>query len=464
MPDDNAPENAPNVPSAAWLDTQLDDFLPAFAAAPRWVVGFSGGMDSTVLLQLLCDWRSRHPQAPPLGAVHVNHQMQPPAEDWQARCAVFCQARDIPLQICTVSVDGAGEAAARRARYAAFEKVLGADDVLFLAHHLDDQVETFFLRLLRGAGLEGLSAMPASRPLGHAVLARPLLAVSREVIAEYAQRRALSYVDDPSNADTAIDRNFLRAQVLPMLATRWPGYRATVTRAAGHMETAARALAGSAAQPAQCTSVTGERGLALAALPAEQPEQAARTLRDWLRGRQLQAPSRALLQEFLRQLGASGSEAAPQLQTGDYTLVRFGEGVFLLPDLEDLSPNLSLTLLPGEETRVPGVGVCGLRRAAVGESGLLLRSGDVPQVRWRVGGERCRPQGRAGSTSLKKYLQEIAIPPWWRDRVPLFYLEDELLAIGDFTLCQSRRLRTAEAAEAEPLWQPVWRREIVAVD
>ncbi|GAB5450624.1 MAG: tRNA lysidine(34) synthetase TilS [Halioglobus sp.] len=464
MPDDNAPENAPHVPAAAWLDNHLDDFLPAFATAPRWVVGFSGGLDSTVLLQLLFDWCSRHALAPPLAAIHVNHQMQSPAEDWQARCTAFCRERDIPLQVCTVSVEGAGEADARRARYAAFEEVLGAGDVLFLAHHLDDQVETFFLRLLRGAGLEGLSAIPASRSLGRAVLARPLLAVSREIIAAYAQRRALPYVDDPSNADTAIDRNFLRAQVLPLLATRWPGYRATVTRAAGHMETAARALASGAPQPAECTSVTGERGLALAALPTEHPEQGARALRDWLRARQLLAPSRALLHEFLRQLAASGSEAAPQLQTGDYTLVRFGEGVFLLPDLEDLPPDMRLSLLPGEETPVPGVGVCGLRRAAVGESGLLLREGDVLDLRWRSGGERCRPQGRSGSTSLKKYLQEIAIPPWWRDRVPLFYLEDELLAIGDLTLCQSSRLGAADKADGEALWQPVWRREIVAVD
>ena len=170
---------------------------------------------------------------------------------------VVCRSLQLQLNTCAVDVraDGSGEAAARTARYRAFQEQLPTGAVLFLGHHLDDQVETFFLRLLRGAGVEGLAAMPRRRTLGEGLLVRPLLDCGRSEIEHYAARHGLEYVEDPSNSNTVMDRNFLRAKLLPLLASRWPSYRQTVARASAHMAAAASVLDRSTGCPgnrAQC--------------------------------------------------------------------------------------------------------------------------------------------------------------------------------------------------------------------
>lgn len=248
------------------------DLLPTLevlAGAPRWWLAYSGGLDSTVLLQLLARARAARPGFPPLVALHVNHGLHPDAPRWQHHCEARCRALGIDFDCEAVVVEPAGEgleAAARRARHAVFESRLGAGDILFTAHHLDDQVETLFLRLLRGAGVDGLGAMAESRPLGAGRLVRPLLDVPRGVLADCARQWALDYIDDPSNEDTRLDRNYLRRRVLPLIAERWPGYRGTVGRAADHLRETAALLRSHRAAPVECRSALGDPGLDLAAL------------------------------------------------------------------------------------------------------------------------------------------------------------------------------------------------------
>ena len=198
--------------------------LSQYRASPRWLVGFSGGLDSTALLDLLVQL-SRSEQLPPLMAVHVNHGLSPNADAWQLHCEQVCRRLGVPLESRRVEVSNSGkgvEAAAREARYAVFEELLEPGGVVLLAHHLDDQVETFFLRLLRGAGTQGLSAMPANRALGRGILYRPLLEFSRDQLRDYAAQRQLEWVEDESNAQSGPKRNFLRREVLPLVEQRWP--------------------------------------------------------------------------------------------------------------------------------------------------------------------------------------------------------------------------------------------------
>ena len=450
------------MPEYELSDHVLDDTLTSLRDAPRWYVAFSGGVDSTVLLHLLQRWCKNRRLAPPLSAIHINHGLQSAAAEWQLHCESFCRTLGVPLHSFPASVSAAGrgvEAAARDARYGIFKRQLEAGDVLFLGHHLDDQVETFFLRLLRGAGLQGLAAMPLTRPLGAGRLARPLLGLPRRQLEAYAAEHGLTWVEDPSNEDTDLDRNFLRAQVLPLLASRWPGYRQTVSRAAEHIGDAAALLVELQPPPATVHSVMGDPGIALAELVADGPRGAAK-LRHWLQARNLPAPDQAQMAEFLRQLREGGERSRPGLRCSAFTLQRYRDAVYLLPDFDRQSVGESLWLGPGEIYELPGWGQLALEEVAA--TGLSLAPGERLQVRWRRGGERCRPRGRpGGSASLKKLLQERGVPPWWRDRLPLLYLGDELLAVGGLWLCQSSRL----ADRAEPgraLWQPRWRRNIDA--
>lgn len=205
------------------LESRLLQALAPWREAGGWCVAFSGGLDSTVLLHLLAQL-ARSEALPALSALHVHHGLQAAADGWPAHCQAVCRSLGIPLRVerVQVAVGGSIEQAARDARYRAFQANLGEGQVLLTAQHLDDQAETLLFRLLRGAGLRGLAAMPVSRPLGGGRLCRPLLGVSRAELEAYAQTHRLDWVEDPSNQDPRFSRNYLRREIMPRLASHWP--------------------------------------------------------------------------------------------------------------------------------------------------------------------------------------------------------------------------------------------------
>ncbi|MFV0476926.1 MAG: tRNA lysidine(34) synthetase TilS [Parahaliea sp.] len=442
----------------------LPGLLP-FSCAARWWLALSGGMDSVVLLHLLVMARRENPDLPPITALHINHGLHEEAGHWQVFCQYYCHQLAVELHCEQVQVNPAGlglEAAAREVRYRVFERKLGMGEVLFLAHHQDDQVETFFLRLLRGAGVDGLSAMPASRSLGEGHLCRPLLDYSRSTLQGYARRCELSHIEDPSNRNECFDRNYLRQQVLPLIEARWKTYRRSVSRAADDMRSAAEELHQLSPVIPRCRSRMDEPGLQLSALLALSDSLVLRQLRRWLAefGEPL-SPDKAALAEFLRQLRCGGDDTHPCLQYGAMILRRFRGGLYVcVPSAAstDLPTHL---FRPGESVAVNGVGWLSLESAS--GAALQLNKDDLLSWRWRRGGETCYLPGRRGKRSLKKLLQEASVPPWWRERIPLLYLGDEstsqeLLAVGDLWLCDSSRL--VQKGEG---WQVRWQRKTSSV-
>jgi tRNA(Ile)-lysidine synthase len=438
--------------------TDFDEPLNDLITASHWCVAFSGGLDSTVLLHLLDRWCIANPGSPALRAIHINHGLQAAADDWQRHCEAQCRDLQLPCISCAVEVHSRGslEAAARDARYQAFEELLPAGAVLFMGHHLDDQVETFFLRLMRGAGVEGLTGMPRTRVLGTGQLVRPLLDCARAQLVHYAAHHGLAFVEDPSNRDSAMDRNFLRTQVLPVLGSRWPAYRQSVGRAMAHLSAAAAVVAAEAGVPPTVHSVMGDPGVCLSQLLEPSREVAAARLRAWLTAQGQRSPGRAALVEYLRQLRVAPADGCPRLDCGSYALQRYRDGVYLEPE-DSVPPPEEVYLSPGERCEVPGVGALAVQQAPA--DALRLLPGERLTLRWRSGGERCRLPGRAGSRSLKILMQEWGVPPWWRDRTPLLWLEDELLAVGDLARCESARWR-AVAPEGELLWNFTWKRPV----
>lgn len=424
----------------------------------RIFVAFSGGLDSTVLLHLAAAWCKNRKNSPELVAWHVNHGMQNLASEWETHCAALAERWSVSFQVDRVSVASTGqgaEAAAREARYSVFESGMLKGDVLLMAHHLDDQVETFFLRLMRGAGLQGMSGMPLERPLGAGTLLRPLLDAAQETLREYAADHGLPYINDPSNQDISLDRNFLRRQIMPLFAQRWDGYRQTVTRAGAHMASALETLENHLPVPVTVYSTLGDPGVSMQVLACGANDVAAIRLRSWLRSSGLPMPNRAVLEEFLRQLNEAGEGGSPRMDCGDYVMQRYADAVYLLPEPPAVEPREEFALGVEDECVIEGVGVLTLVPAAA--EGFALVDGEVLRIAWRTGGERCKPHRRGHSQTLKKLLQERAVPPWWRERVPLVYSGDEMLAVGDLWVCESSRLQRAPQANL-PLWQLHWRR------
>ncbi len=395
--------------------------------APVWHIGFSGGLDSTVLLHLLAELAKRE-HLPVIKAIHVHHGLQPAAEAWPVHCQQVCQALSVPLHVVSVQVmPGASlEQAARDARYKAFSGQLSGDEVLLTGQHRDDQAETLLFRLLRGAGLRGLAGMPVSRALGRGQLVRPLLGVSREELGLYAAAHGLSWVDDPSNSNSRFARNHLRNEVLPVIKARWPQAATNIARAAAHLDEAQQLLDELASVDLANASVAGPYAwinvpsLALPALATLSPARQRNALRHWL------APLTRLPDsdhwagwESLRDAGQGGR---PVWRLADGELHRDQGRIWWLSD-NWLRPMQAVGVWPD---------AC--RRLDLPGNGQLFIEGDVPsgalEVRYRLGGEILNLPGR-GHRDLKRLLNECEIPLFVRGRLPLLFREGEFLAVAN---------------------------------
>ncbi|MBI2306200.1 MAG: tRNA lysidine(34) synthetase TilS [Rhodocyclales bacterium] len=429
-------------------------FAPRLPQGRRVCVALSGGRDSVALLQALAETRATLPIE--LSALHVHHGLSANADAWAAFCADLCRRLGIPLQVRRVRVaDDAGEgleAAARRARYAAFAACDA--DWLALAHHRDDQAETLLLNLLRGAGVHGLAAMPEERALSAAAplrLVRPLLAVARSDIERWLAARELAWIDDESNADRRLRRNFLRNDVLPLLATVFPEPAAALARSAAHLgESGALAEAVAVADAA---GVIDGGCLRLPAFNALPPERRANLLRHHLRCHGWRMPDARYLAEMLRQLAAAGAAAAPVFALDGGTLRVFRGCLHLCP-----APlALPATICWRGEAQLPWAG--GVLRFDFGP-GIGLRrdllSGGELAIRVRQGGEHLQPDLRRPRRPLKKLLQESAVPPWQRALLPLLWRGDELLWVAGIGVA-ARHAAAAGEAGVLPIWTPATR-------
>lgn len=416
--------------------------------ASRLVVAYSSGLDSHVLLHALLHASKNH-AGKEIVAFHVNHGLSEHAAEWQQHCESVCKALGIKCFSAKVEVVGHNlENAARRARYQAFKEFLKSTDLLLLAHHREDQVETMLFRLFRGSGAR--SGMPVRRKLGEASLLRPLLRVPKSDLVRYANINSLEWRDDESNQNQAFDRNFLRGKILPLIASRWPGYGESVEKSLQRSEAHASLAADLAHMDLTSVrvgfSLDAERFLALPRLRREN------LMRHWLADFGIGQPSEGQLREIVRQLASAESDRYQMIRVGHAELRRWRNQVSLGTDVDVTVPNQPLSYRLGEaiqiaagnltSTRVVGAGLCERRLA-----------GHRLQLRFRQGGERCHPAGRVGSHPLKKVFQELAVPPWLRSRYPLVYAEEELIAVAGLFVSEGWQA-LAEEGGWQLDWQP----------
>lgn len=434
---------------------RLREALARLPRSARYLVAYSGGPDSHALLHALAQPGALPPGAA-LAALHVNHGLQPRAEAWARHCAAVCGGLGVALQVLRVAADPAPgespEAAARRARYAALGARLAAGEVLLTAHHRDDQAETVLLQLLRGAGPRGRAGMPRCRRLGAGWLGRPLLGTPRAALRAYLRARGLQAVEDPSNADPRYDRSFLRAEILPRLRRRWPAVERTLARAGAReariealLQDVAEADLAAARGPAPSTL----RCEALRALP---PERCRNVLRAWLRGLGLAVPGAAPLERVLLDVLPARRDARPRVRWHGAEVRRHRELLHAMPPPAPHDPARVLAWDLQAPLALPGG--C-LRVHPARGAGLALRCCEArAEIRFRRGGERCRPAGSAHTRTLKRLLQEAEVPPWRRERLPLLYLDGRLAAVADLWVCAP-----FAAAPGEPGRVLEWREE-----
>ncbi len=434
--------------NSASLVSRFRSLETAAGKPERYVVAFSGGLDSTALLHCIgniaqqCDEFANVPVL----AIHIDHGLHSDSADWSAHCARFAEAHDIEFRsLCVTVALAAGkgpEAAARDARYRALREEMASGDWLLSAHHCEDQAETLLLNLIRGSGPNGIAAIRAVRRFDPGWLIRPLLDVGRAEILEYATASSLSWLQDPSNEDRSFDRNFLRHEVLPQFRRRWPDIATRLRRSAAHAGEAAELLADLARSDLQQLGGASSR-LRIDALAELPPARQRNAIRYALRELGLATPSAQQLERVLTDVISARIDAQPLVSWPGASIRRYRNGLYLLP--EKLATALdTTTVLSGALSLGTGLGALQLvKNAEVGVSSTLVEAG--LEVRVRQGGEEFRPLGQAHTRKLKKLLQEEGVVPWMRDRLPLVYSGEQLVAVGDLWLADDAAARPGVA-------------------
>lgn len=420
----------------------------ALAATPATAlcVAFSGGPDSSALLHALAQLPEARARG--LRALHVDHGLHADSAAWAAHCQHFCTTLALPSEVLRVQVDtskGEGlEAAARRARYDAFTAHLHEGEWLLLGHHRDDQAETVLLKLLRGAGPEGLGGMRAQRPLGRGQLWRPLLALSRRQLREYVKTHQLACVDDPSNSDTRLARNQLRHEILPRLLQHWPQavdsilHSAALSRAAADTLQTQWLAAFHALHDPATDSLHAAGWLALDSALREP------LLDHWLHARRLPAPTTAQRQQIERQCGARAGQL-PCIRWAGAELHIWKGRLWALPPQRVVATDWA-SLWHGEPLTLPDGSQLSLTDATA-------RLAEPLSVRLRRGGEHIKPAGDAYTRELRDLFQQGHVPPWQRASFPLLYASEELIAVADRWI-NARGATIFQQAGAQPQWRP----------
>ncbi len=395
----------------------------------RFVLALSGGIDSRVLLDVMAEYLTLHPDHQ-CDAVHVHHGLNVHANEWAEKCYMWAKAVGIQCYVerVTLMKDSGDslEQLARDARYQALAKHIKRGDVLLTAQHADDQVETLLLALKRGSGPAGLAAMPVSTSFANGHHVRPLLQISRVDIEAYAEQKNLDWVEDDSNQDTRFDRNFLRHQITPLLVQRWPGLRKAVARSAvlcGEQEALLDELL--ADKLALATAVDGS--LALSEHTQERLGKA--LIRQWLQRQGVAMPSCAQLEQVWHSVVLAQQDANPQLNWQQHQIRRYQQRLYLVQQWPDIQ-GVQLPITCSVPCELPqGLGRVTLMPSKHGQL-RLPQNDEIVSVRFNPEGINVKPVGRVGKRKLKKLFQEYGVPSWNRRRTPLVYYGDQLVAVA----------------------------------
>lgn len=448
------------------------------------VIAYSGGVDSQVLLHALALLKAQGKISQAIDVCHINHGLSENSRHWQIFAEQQCQALKLPFLCIGVDVDTEAkqsiEALARDARYQALQGYAPKDAAILTGHHLDDQSETFLLALKRGSGLKGLAAMKPTMALGEHTLARPLLTLTRAEIVAYAQHNKLEWIEDESNQDLQFDRNFLRHQVMPILAQRWPSVAHTISRSAQHCQEGQVLLDELAEQDYQAICLAGEDKaedfycqaphIAITGLMGLSRARFNNFLRYFLTKQQCLMPSSEQLSQVYSQLHAP-ADKCPAIKVGDKWLRRFQQYFFLMDNLADVSSETYLldNLLHGLTSSVIG----STTELVLGDNiGKLLftltpeksdkakkneslqldkniepkgkkqlrlalpKTGQQVSIQFSHQNPKCLPDYRQQRRPLKKVLQELQIPPWQRQRIAFLFYDEQLVAALGYFVCQ----------------------------
>jgi tRNA(Ile)-lysidine synthase len=411
---------------------KLRFLLEKYTDSVNFWLAYSGGLDSQVLLHVL----SQLLPATRLRAIHINHSWHVDALEWAERCQHSCEKLGIYCEVIAVDarpkVGESPEAYARQARYKAIAERIPAGDYLLTAHHRDDQAETLLLQLLRGSGLRGLASMPFCQPFAKkAYLMRPLLRFSRAELYAYAKAQQLIWIEDSSNTDLRFNRNFIRHQVVTLIQQRWPQASKTLARTAENTSEAHRLLEEIADEDWHKVQGPVSNTLIISCLLGLSIARRRNVLRYWLNQLNFPIPSQKQLQQ-IEGLLVSKVDASPQVNWGGVQLRRYRDSLYALTLENEQALLTAIPWVLNQTLLLPKLGL--LTTSKTLGQGLTCSLMEERQVHvgFRHGGERFYSSDRLGSHPLKKLFQEWGVPPWQRNKIPLIFYQQKLIAVAGY--------------------------------
>ncbi|AKZ65703.1 tRNA lysidine(34) synthetase TilS [Candidatus Palibaumannia cicadellinicola] len=436
------------------------------------LLAFSGGLDSTVLLNILQSLRDANNFPLSLRAIHINHGLSSYSDFWVQHCEQQCKQRAIPFTLVKVNInnipDGI-EAAARNARYIELYKALLPGEVLLTAQHQDDQAETLLLALKRGSGPSGLSAMSADTSFGCSRLLRPLLNFSKLQLAEYANNLGLSWIEDDSNNNDRFDRNFLRRRILIPLQQRWPQFSKSVTRSA-QLCAEQENLINELLKETLSKIILPNGALTLTPLLSMSNIRRSALLRRWLASQGARMPSRKQLNSIWQDVALSRCTAAPKFLIGDKQLRRFRDNLYLISVkiLAKLESEVLLWPMSKKKLILPqDIGLLVKTLSNTTNFSLLPKNSIIvnksvsfiraPQpnehisVRFGKLDGSINIIGKSYSQKLKTIWQQLAVPPWQRGRQPMIFYNQKLITVPGMFVTIDGKI-TTDCAALHVLW------------
>jgi tRNA(Ile)-lysidine synthase len=367
----------------------------------KYVIAYSGGVDSQVLLHAMSK------VAPDkIIAFHVNHGISDNALEWETFCQSTAKALNIEFNVAHFNLYGETnlEEKARVARYGAFKSKMSDTSMLLTGHHMNDQVETFMLNLMRGAGVDGLSAMPSVKTFGEGYHGRPFLNVTKDDIKAYAIANKLQWVEDESNDDSTYDRNFIRNEVMPLMQTRWKKANEAIAQSVEHIQNAKGYIDTKVEELGMVTTTDQLNIEDLLMLNAYEQNE---TVRKWISFNLKKQASKNMMRAIFEDIIPASEDAKMKWEQKDYFVTRFN-GVLHFVKKEVKTFDIQSILDSGNSQ---------------------LKVNDVV-VKYGCKGQKIK-QGSIHK-DVKKMFQEYKVPTWVREEIPYIYHNDELLTVGGY--------------------------------
>ena len=364
------------------------------------VIALSGGIDSVVLLHFL---NSHYPGN--IRAVHINHNLSKHSKDWSLFCKELCHKQDIEFKSIDINIKTSSnvEENARKKRYNSLKSELSKNEVLCTAHHQEDQSETFLLQLFRGSGVAGLASMPKMKSFADSFLYRPFLNISKQLIVDYATKYNLDWVEDDSNNNLNFKRNLLRLEFIPKLESGFEGVIKNISRSAYHQSEALKLINDLAEIDIEKFNLVINHKIQVLPLTELPERRVANVLRYYIAQRGFLMPSNKVLTELISVLRAK-DDAKVILKWHLYEVRRYDNELYFFDGEPDRS---------NED--------CPLFNKLKDQTNFTIR--------FRQDGQRVRLKGKKHSSSLKKILQSANIPPWERDKLRMYYINDTLVGM-----------------------------------